>query len=184
MFNWAGQLVQRLLDVLQEHFMPGGPLIISAGKMLIALVLIYLISTIGSGLAQQLITFVVFRIIGGVAVGASLVLGPMFISEISPPQNRGKLAMSFQLLLVIGILIAFFSNYLIASSFENSWRWMPLAEALPASLFLILAFFLEQSPRWLVKVNNYDEALLTIQRFNPDETADEIRNVTGTRNWE
>ena len=107
-------------------------------KTLFWIAILFLVSAIGSALALDIYSFVIFRFIGGIAVGASSVTAPIYISEISQAQNRGKLVASFQLNLVLGILMAYVSNYVISLlNLENAWRWMLGVESFPAMLFLI-----------------------------------------------
>ena len=131
----------------------------------------YLISATGSALAFEKFTFMVFRFIGGLAVGASSVAAPMYISEIAPASSRGKLVALFQLNVVTGILIAYVSNYLIQDLGEHSWRWMLGVEAFPAMIYSISVLFISESPRWLiVKKNDVKKAEAIFAFFNPDES--------------
>ena len=111
--------------------------------------LLYLVSAIGSALAPGIYSLMFFRFIGGLGVGVSSVVAPMYISEISPREKRGRLTALFQFNIVLGILIAFLSNFLIGGSGEN-WRWMLGIESFPALLFLVLVLFVPRSPRWLI----------------------------------
>jgi len=111
--------------------------------------------------------FIIFRLIGGIAVGGASVMSPMYISEISPPRIRGRLVSTAQLAIVLGILTAFFSNYLLVGIGENNWRWMFWAEGIPALVFFLLLFFVKKSPRWLVKMDRIDEARAVITKVNP-----------------
>src|SRR5690606_12406875 len=105
-------------------------------KVLIGIALLYLLSAIGCSIAQQWILFVLFRFLGGIAVGASSVVGPMYIAEISPARSRGRLAGMFQLNIVGGILIAYLTNYLLSNTGDdNAWRYMLGIMAVPAVLF-------------------------------------------------
>ncbi|NOY47233.1 MAG: sugar porter family MFS transporter [Chlorobi bacterium] len=116
---------------------------------------LYFISAVGSGLAEDPYMFSFFRFIGGIGVGASTVAGPAYISEISTPKNRGKLGVLYQFNLVLGILIAFISNYLLKGfDGSNDWRWMIGVEAFPAAIYLLSVFFIPKSPRWLISVKN------------------------------
>ncbi|MBR9998995.1 MAG: sugar porter family MFS transporter [Cyclobacteriaceae bacterium] len=141
--------------------------------------LLFLISAVGTGLATELWIFIVFRFIGGIAVGGASVLSPMYISEISPPAYRGRLTVTFQLAIVTGILVAFFTDYLLIGTGENNWRWMFLSEVLPALLFLMLLYRVEKSPRWLVKTGAMERARAVIRQVDPDaaveQTLEEIR---------
>ena len=127
-------------------------------KTLMAIAILYLISAIGCTVSSVWILFVSFRFIGGIAVGASSVVGPMYISEISPAKQRGRLAGSFQLNIVMGIFVALLTNFLFKDLGDNSWRWMLGVMVIPASLFAMLLRTIPESPRWLVLNNRDDEA--------------------------
>jgi sugar porter (SP) family MFS transporter len=117
--------------------------------------ILYLVSAIGCSISSIWILFITFRFIGGIAVGASSVVGPMYISEIAPAHQRGRLAGSFQLNIVAGIFIAYLTNFLFVGIGENSWRWMLGVMVIPAGLFALLLRTIPESPRWLV-LNNRD----------------------------
>ncbi|HEY9487235.1 MAG TPA: MFS transporter, partial [Chryseosolibacter sp.] len=119
-------------------------------KTLLWIGVLYVLSAIGSALAPEVYSFMFFRFIGGLGVGISTVAAPMFISEIAPPKYRGRLAGMFQFNIVLGILIAFVSNALLAGVGEHAWRWMLGVEVFPALLFSLLCFGLPESPRWLI----------------------------------
>ncbi len=135
------------------------------GTLLIAAFL-FVISAVGSALSKQLGVFVVFRFVGGVAVGTASMLSPMYIAEISPAKKRGSLVSLNQLAIVIGILVAFFSNYFLASLGSESWRWMLAVMGVPALLFFALLFLIPESPRWLVQKERSDEAYKILERIN------------------
>ncbi len=138
------------------------------------LALLFLVSAVGTGLAWDFGSFIVFRLIGGLAIGGVSVLSPMYISEIAPPAYRGRLAITFQLAIVSGILIAFFSDYLLLNTGANNWRWMFLVEAAPATLFLGLLFGVSQSPRWLVMKGYIQQAGAVLAELNPAEDVDKL----------
>ena len=118
---------------------------------LIIIGVLYTVSAIGSAVAPDPYTFSFFRFIGGLGVGASSVTAPIYISEISPPQKRGRLVAQFQFMIVFGIFIAFFSNYLLKGvAGDWDWRLMLGVEAIPALIYLILVIRVPQSPRWLL----------------------------------
>jgi len=142
--------------------------------MLKILALLFLISAVGSAISHTLTQFVVFRFIGGLAIGGASVLSPLYISEIAPARLRGRLVSIGQLAIVSGILISFFSNYFLINTGENNWRWMFLAGAVPALAFFILLFFISQSPRWLVMVGKTEEAKKVITKLNPGENIDVV----------
>ncbi|MBO4341103.1 MAG: sugar porter family MFS transporter [Bacteroidales bacterium] len=118
-------------------------------KSLIVIGVLYLISAVFSGAIVNWYCFMFFRFIGGLAVGASSVIGPMYIAEISPSRWRGRFVCFFQFNIVLGIVLAYFSNYFIAGV-PNDWQWMIVAESAPALLFSVLMFSVPESPRWLV----------------------------------
>jgi sugar porter (SP) family MFS transporter len=131
-----------------------------------ALALMFLVSAIGTGLAWDFASFLVFRVIGGLAIGGASVLSPLYIAEIAPASHRGRLTVTFQLAIVVGILVAFFSDYLLLNTGENNWRWMFMAGALPAILFFVLLFRVSQSPRWLVMKGRAEEARQVLAEVN------------------
>ena len=119
-------------------------------KTLISIGLLYLVSAVWSALANDVYSFITARFIGGLGVGISTVVAPLYISEISPPEMRGRLAGMFQFNIVFGILVAFLSNALIGGSGEGDWRWMLGIEAVPAVIYAIMCLKLPESPRWLL----------------------------------
>jgi len=146
--------------------------------MLKLMAVLFIISALGTGLARELWVFVTFRFIGGLAIGGASVLSPMYISEISPARIRGRLVAVSQLAIVTGILVAFFSNYLLVNTGENNWRWMFIAGGVPALLFLVLLFFVSQSPRWLVLMGRNEDARAVIARLNPGrDTEQEMAEI-------
>ena len=134
----------------------------------------YSISAVGSALANDPITFAVFRFIGGVGVGVSGIAAPAYISEIAPAKNRGKLVGFYQFNLVTGILVAFLSNYLLSGIGENDWRYMMGVEAIPAIFYTLLVFSIPKSPRWLYLNNQKDKAEKIIRDAYSKNDADEL----------
>ena len=134
----------------------------------------YSISAVGSALANDPITFAVFRFIGGLGVGVSGIAAPAYISEIAPAKNRGKLVGFYQFNLVTGILVAFLSNYLLSGIGENDWRYMMGVEAIPAILYTLLVFSIPKSPRWLYLNNQKDKAEKIIRDAYSKNDADEL----------
>lgn len=133
--------------------------------------ILYVVSAIGSALAPEVWTFSLARFIGGVGIGISTVAAPMFISEISPPAYRGRLAGLFQFNIVFGILVAFLSNYLLRGAGEHAWRWMLGVEAFPALLYTAMCFALPESPRWLlVRKGDRQGGLQVLRMIEPDAT--------------
>jgi sugar porter (SP) family MFS transporter len=131
-------------------------------KTLFWIGVLYFASAVGSALAPEAYSFSFFRFIGGVGVGASSVAAPVYISEISTAENRGKLTAMYQFNIVFGILIAFISNYLIGVVFDESvaWRWMLGIEGLPALIYTILVFKIPNSPRWLLMKNREESVVI------------------------
>ncbi|MEO6456026.1 MAG: sugar porter family MFS transporter [Ginsengibacter sp.] len=144
---------------------------------LIIIAALYLFSSIGTALAGNWYLFLFFRFLGGIGVGASSVTAPVYISEISPPEMRGRLVAMFQFNIVLGIVISYFSNYLIGAS-DASWRWMLGVQAFPSLLFLILLKYVPESPRWLVlKRNKIAEAKRILNIINPFTHEEVLKNI-------
>src|SRR5690606_17073762 len=127
-----------------------------------------------------------FRFLGGLGVGASSVTAPVYISEISQAKNRGRLGATFQLNLVVGILMAYVSNYAISlANIENAWRWMLGVEAIPALAFALMVGKLPRSPRWLIaKLGLEDEAHSVLHIINPTIADDELEAIKESVNRE
>lgn len=139
---------------------------------------LYFFSAIGTSLAQDWYIFILFRFLGGIGVGVSSVTAPIYISEISPSESRGKLVGLFQFNVVLGILIAYLSNYLIGQGGENSWRWMLGVQAAPALLFFILIYFVPESPRWLLlHRNDHKAAEKVLMQINPQHYKKEMESI-------
>jgi sugar porter (SP) family MFS transporter len=134
----------------------------------------FLLSMLMTGLATELWVFVVGRFIGGLAVGGASVVTPMYISEVAPPKVRGRLVATAQLAIVLGILVSFFSNYIIDSlgAGDIKWRWMFLFGVIPSIVFFVLLFFIQRSPRWLVKKGLLKEARESLVRANKETDPD------------
>jgi SP family xylose:H+ symportor-like MFS transporter len=126
-------------------------------KTLYATGLLFLVSALGSALAPEPVSFSIFRFIGGLGVGVSSIVVPAFISEVAAPARRGRLVALYQFELVLGILVAYVSNYLLAEYLGLDWRWMLGVEAIPAAVYLALLAGVPESPRWLL-VRQRDEA--------------------------
>jgi SP family arabinose:H+ symporter-like MFS transporter len=142
-------------------------------KTLFWIAILYLVASIGSALATNWGIFLVFRFLGGLGVGASSVAAPMYITEISPAKSRGRLVGLFQFNVVLGILIAYLSNYLLQGVSDDSWRWMLGVQALPSLLFLIAVLNIPESPRWLLLAKGQvAEARTVLNMIDPD-TAEE-----------
>lgn len=148
--------------------------------------LLYFVSALGSALAPDILLFMIFRFIGGLGVGASSVVAPMYISEIAPAKNRGLLVALFQFNIVFGILMAYFSNYLIEmANLNESWRWMLGVEAIPALAYTLLTIRVPKSPRWLIAhQNKVGEATAILTKTDPEGVEEAIRLAIEERSHE
>jgi len=145
-------------------------------KTLFWIGVLFFVSALGSALATDPYIFSFFRFIGGVGVGASSVAAPIYISEISSPKNRGRLVALYQFNLVLGILIAFISNYLLSGfGGVNDWRWMLGVEAIPAFLYIVFILRVPLSPRWLlIQKRDQAEARRVVEKLYPADEAEEV----------
>lgn len=134
--------------------------------VLIAIALMYLFSAIGCAVSPFWSLFLVFRLLGGIAVGVSSVVGPVYISEISPAADRGKLTGLFQIMIVTGIFIAYLTNFLFVNLGENAWRYMLGIMAVPSIAFYLLLNKIPESPRWLMQHNKVDAAQQIANQLN------------------
>ena len=140
---------------------------------------LYIICAVGCALSWGFWPLITFRIIGGIAVGASSVLGPLYLAEISPARWRGRLVAFFQLNIVIGVLLAFVSNFGIGTlGFgETEWRWKLGVQALPAVAFFILLFFIPRSPRWLMMKGVEGEAATVLHSLGTVDVPAQIAAI-------
>lgn len=130
---------------------------------------LYLLGAIGSAVAANVGVFIAARLIGGLGIGISTVVAPMYISEIAPPEHRGRLAGMFQFNIVFGILVAFVSDALLAGIGPHAWRWMLGVAAFPSLVYTLLCFGLPESPRWLIsKKGDRESALKILQKTRPE----------------
>lgn len=154
-------------------------------RTLFVLGVLYLVSTFGCAWAWDFPSLMLFRFVGGLAVGGSSVVSPMYITEITPPERRGLLVAISQLAIVLGILTALVSNFAIAETFglapaAGAWRWMFGAEAVPATLFLLSVSAIPESPRWLVHRGRSDEALRILQRLGYADPSAELARINAS----
>ncbi|HKN34554.1 MAG TPA: sugar porter family MFS transporter [Terriglobales bacterium] len=140
---------------------------------------LYVISAVGCAVAWNWYSLVLFRLIGGLGIGGSSVLGPMYIAEIAPARLRGRLVGFFQFNVVFGILLAYFSNYCIALAHTGTWEWrLELGvAAIPAVLFFLMLFSIPRSPRWLVKKGRLDEARSVLQQTGEANPEQDLREI-------
>jgi len=142
----------------------------------------YVLSALGCAFALNWWMLVCFRVLGGLAIGGSSVLGPMYIAEIAPAKWRGRLVGFFQFNVVFGILLAYFSNYVIGL-FElgrTEWRWKLGIAALPAAAFLVMLFGIPRSPRWLAKKQRNEEAREVLRQIGEENYEQELRDIVAS----
>lgn len=145
---------------------------------LLLVAILYLLSSLGTAYAPNWSIFLVFRFLGGLGVGVSSVVAPMYISEIAPAHKRGRLVAMFQFNVVFGILIAYLSNYLLVDIGENAWRWMLGVQAFPSILFLVTVLVIPESPRWLIlKKGAVDTARKILATIDADTAEDIIEAI-------
>jgi MFS transporter, SP family, arabinose:H+ symporter len=155
-------------------------------KTLFWIGILFFVSALGAALATNVYLFMIFRFIGGLSIGASSVVAPVYISEIAPPQYRGRMVISFQFNIVFGILIAYVSNYFFDGfGGDDDWRWMLGVVALPSLIFSGLVLLTPESPRWLITKKG-DEAearkVLAITEPDVDKAVEEIKSAALTEN--
>ncbi len=138
-------------------------------KTLVLIGLLFCVSSIGAALAIGPISFAFFRFIGGLGIGASTIAAPTYVSEIAPPDKRGRLVAMYQFNIVFGILIAYTSNYFLQDIGEHAWRWMVGVPLIPSIIYSVLVLGVPESPRWLLEYKNAKEkAIKILRQINPD----------------
>ena len=141
--------------------------------------LLYILSALGGGLSWNWLAFMTFRFIGGLGIGASSVLGPVYIAELAPARLRGRLVACFQLNVVFGVMVAYISNYVIRTMHLGAWEWrfqVGIA-VIPAMVFLALLFGIPRSPRWSVSKNRMDEALSVLKLMGDPDPEAELADI-------
>ncbi|RTL48846.1 MAG: MFS transporter [Sphingobacteriales bacterium] len=147
-------------------------------KSLFWIGILFLITAVGAAVSTNVYAFMIFRFISGLSIGASSVVAPVYISEIAPAKYRGRMVISFQLNVVAGILIAYFSNYLLQGfDGKNDWRWMLGVVAIPSAAFSILMLFTPETPRWLVLYKKDDAAARKVLALTEDTTDHLIERI-------
>jgi sugar porter (SP) family MFS transporter len=148
--------------------------------VLMWLAVLYFISAVGCGFAWDWYSLLIFRLVGGLAIGGASVVAPLYIAEISPPRMRGRLVAVSQLNIVAGLLVAYVSNFVIArltAADPACWRWMLGIVSVPAVFFLVLLLPIPESPRWLVKRHRRDEALTVLQRLGNEDAGGVLQEI-------
>jgi len=149
--------------------------------ILFGVALLFAVTSLGSGMAIDLTTLVIARIIGGFAVGAASGIAPLYISEISPSKVRGSLVSMYQLFIVTGILISYFINYLLSGIGDDNWRWMFATGAIPSVLFFMVLFFIPESPRYLVRKGLKEKAFTILKNIGGQANAElQIKEIEDT----
>jgi SP family xylose:H+ symportor-like MFS transporter len=153
-------------------------------KVLFAIGILYFVAALGSGLVTHLGLFMAFRFIGGIGVGVASVVAPIYTAEVAPPKYRGRLVGLVQFNIVLGILLAYLSNYILSNTLspDVAWRWMFMVMAFPAAIFFLLLFTTPETPRWLFSVGRRQEAVEVVGSLTTSkEEADfEIREIEET----
>ena len=157
-------------------------------KTLVLIGVLYLLSALGSALAQDPYTFAILRFIGGVGVGVSSIAVPAYISEIAPAKIRGRLVATYQFQIVFGILVAFLSNYLLSGVIVEDWRMMLGVEALPALVYFLMVLKAPESPRWLLLHRNDEtearRVFLELQSEDIEQTINAVKRDSSSQSKE
>jgi MFS transporter, SP family, arabinose:H+ symporter len=143
--------------------------------------IIFFVSSVGAAIAQDVNTFMLMRFLGGLSIGASSVVAPVYISEIAPPQYRGRMVISFQVNIVVGILLAYVSNYLLAGG-DESWRWMLGVVAIPSLLFTAMVWMTPETPRYLMLYKNDEAGARQVLGLTAQSEADVDKEIEDIRN--
>ncbi len=154
--------------------------LIGRRRILFFVAVLFAVTCAGTGLATGFTMFIVFRFLGGLAVGAASIISPMYIAEVSPPSTRGSLVSVYQLSIVTGIVTSYLINYLLRDV-DNNWRWMFMTGVIPSAIFFILLFFVPETPRYLYKAGRHKQSYDLLKKINGSEEADkEIRQIRET----
>lgn len=163
--GWGAMAGNAAAGVLSDRF--------GRRSVLLCTALLFVVSSLLAALATSFAAFVTARIVGGLAVGAAILIAPVYIAEIAPAQRRGGLVSLNQLMIVIGISASFFSNYFLLGMGEHNWRWMLGVQTIPALLYLLLLWLVPESPRWLLMKGQDARALEVLSRAHGREQAEE-----------
>ena len=138
---------------------------------------LYVLTAVGSATAGSVSWFIIFRFLGGIGVGASSVVAPTYIAEISPAKIRGRMTALFQFNVIFGILMAFISNYLLRDVGHDPWRWMLGVAGFPAFMYFCLLFIIPESPRFLIKIGQIDKARAILKKIEISAIEEEIAEI-------
>lgn len=171
---WLGWSVSSILIGCAIGAIMAGPLADKYGRKFTLMIcaVLFAVSGVGAGLSNQLHWFVIFRLIGGLGVGAAAMVSPMYIAEMAPAAWRGRLVAFYQMAIVFGILLAYFSNYLFSNIGANNWRWMFASQTAPSLLFLLFLLMVPETPRWLVKKGRNLQAAEILKKISPGNAID------------
>ncbi|WP_026994177.1 sugar porter family MFS transporter [Flectobacillus major] len=145
-------------------------------KTLLWIGILFFVSSVGAALANSVNIFMLFRLVGGLSIGASSVVAPVYISEIAPPKYRGRMVISFQANIVFGILIAYISNYLLEGG-ADSWRWMLGIVAIPSLLFSVLMLLTPETPRWLLLYKGDEQKAREVLAITEDSVDEAVKEI-------
>jgi sugar porter (SP) family MFS transporter len=151
-------------------------------SILFIVAFLFALSALGTATANSLPAFIIFRFIGGVGVGASSVVAPMYISEISPAKVRGRMTALFQFNVIFGILVAYVTNYLLRDAGSEPWRWMLGVMAVPAVAYFVLLFIVPPSPRYLVRIGKKEEARKILLLVESGDVDTEMKDIEASLN--
>lgn len=176
---WHGfAIASALIGTIAGALLAGSPADRFGRKpVLFVIAFLFAISAFGSAIAGSLTSFIIYRFLGGIAVGASSVVAPMYISELSPAKVRGRMTALFQFNVIFGILIAYVSNYLLRDLGDDGWRWMLGVGGIPAVAYFFLLFLVPESPRFLIKKNKTAEARVVLARIGTSRIDDLVRDI-------
>jgi sugar porter (SP) family MFS transporter len=167
-----------LIGTITGALISGKPADLYGRKPILYLIaILYVLTAVGSALANNVSSFILFRFLGGIGIGASSVVAPMYIAEISPAKIRGRMTALFQFNVISGILIAFISNFLLRNAGTEPWRWMLGVAGIPAFIFFSLLIIIPESPRFLIKIGKIGKAKVILEKIEVKSIDEEIEEI-------